>query len=318
VIQTKNIFSTLLFFSILCVGLNSNVEPQKLNFRTMTLSSKKKADLKLILRWYKNKNKSNWTMNFIKTREKYFIRILSAYPKKNSTKAILLFSGGDGTASFDIQDIESPKKKYKYKKSVRPKNNSLSRSAHLFAKEGFIAINVDVPIPITEDILIGNDAFGVGTDYRTSKKHLKDIQNIIKFYKKNGIKEFFLAGTSRGSYSVAYLATLITDPSVKGFISTASMDDIDIIDLSKIQKPFLFVHHEDDECHVTTYGSATYNYQTLSSSSKHFLTVSGGDSPEGRSCGALSEHGFIGINKKVVKNITSWMKGNKIPNRISD
>ena len=153
-IQTKNIFSTLLFFSILCVGLNSNVEPQKLNFRTMTLSSKKKAALKLILRWYKNKNKSNWTMNFIKTREKYFIRILSAYPKKNSTKAILLFSGGDGTASFDIQDIESPKKKYKYKKSVRPKNNSLSRSAHLFAKEGFIAINVDVPIPITEDILI--------------------------------------------------------------------------------------------------------------------------------------------------------------------
>ena len=28
--------------------------------------------------------------------------------------------------------------------------------------------------------------------------------------------------------------------------------------------------------------------------------------------------GFIGINKKVVKNITLWMKGEKIPNRISD
>ncbi len=317
-LNTKSILFTFLFISIFLVALNSPAEPQELNFNTMTLSPNKKADLKLILRWYKNKNSSNWTMNFIKTRKKYFIRILSAYPKKTSTKAVLLFSGGDGTASFDIQDLESSKNKFKYKKSVRPKNNSLSRSAHLFANEGFIASNVDVPIPFSEDPLIGNDAYGIGTDYRTSKKHLIDVQNIIKFHKKNGVKEFYLAGTSRGSYSVTYLATQITDPSIKGFISTASMDDIDIIDLAKIKKPFLFVHHEDDECHVTTHGSATSNYETVPSYSKHFLTVVGGDSPTGRSCGALAEHGFIGINKKVVKYITSWMKGKKIPNRIGD
>ncbi|MED5578570.1 MAG: hypothetical protein VX794_00895 [Nitrospinota bacterium] len=257
-------------------------------------------------------------MNFIKTRNAFFVRILSAYPSEKSKKVILLFSGGDGTSSFEIQDLESSSKNYKYNKSVRPRNNSLSRSAHLFANEGFIASNVDVPIPLTENTLIGNDSFGIGTDFRTSKNHLIDVQNIIKFHKKNGAKEFFLAGTSRGSYSIAHLATQINDPSIKGFIFTSSMDDIDIMDLSKIKKPILFVHHEDDECHVTTYGSATSNYETISSHSKHFLTVSGGDSPMGRSCGALAEHGFIGINKEVVKNIASWMKGNKIPNRISD
>ncbi len=316
--HTRKILITFLFILIPWFGLNPNLESQEINFKKMTLSPNKKADLKLILRWYRNKNRSNWTMNFIKTRKNFFIRILSAYPKKKTTKVVLLFSGGDGTASFDIQDLESSNHIYRYKKSVRPKNNSLSRSAHLFANEGFIASNVDVPIPISEDPFTGNDAYGVGTDYRTSKKHLIDVQNIINFHKKNGVKEFFLAGTSRGSYSVTYLATQITDPSVKGFISTASMDDIDIIDLSKIKKPFLFVHHEDDECHVTTHGSATSNYETIPSSSKHFLTVGGGDSPLGRSCGALAEHGFIGINKKVVKNITLWMKGEKIPNRISD
>ena len=315
---TKKILLATLFFYISCISLQAIADTPSIMSRTMTLSPNKKADLKLILRWYKKKNKSNWTINFVKTREKYFLRILSAYPSKKSTKAVLLFSGGDGTASFDIQNLESPNEKFKYKKSVRPKNNSLSRSAHLFANEGFIASNIDVPIPISENTLIGNDAYGIGTDFRTSKKHLIDVQNIIKYHKKNGVNEFFLAGTSRGSYSIAYLATQIKDPSVKGFISTSSMDDIDIIDLTKIKKPILFVHHEDDECHVTTHGSATSNFETVSSPSKHFLTVSGGDSPEGRSCGALAEHGFIGINRKVVENIASWMQGNQIPNRISD
>ena len=131
-------------------------------------------------------------------------------------------------------------------------------------------------------------------DFRASKEHHADIKAAVDFLVSEGACEVFLIGTSRGTVSVAYLASVMTHPKVKGYVLTASVETI-VFDTERIEHPVLMAHHADDECRVTTLTGARAAYNTITKSPrKAFITVSGGDAPRSRACGPLSAHGIFG------------------------
>ena len=104
----------------------------------------------------------------------------------------------------------------------------------------------------------------------------------------------------------------MTHPSVKGYVLTASLEDV-VFHTEKIKRPVLMAHHADDECRVTTLTGARAAYRTLAKSPrKAFITVSGGDTPQvNNPCRALTAHGFIGAERETVAAIVDWMNGER-------
>ena len=79
--------------------------------------------------------------------------------------------------------------------------------------------------------------------------------------------------------------------------------------LDRIRVPALVVAHEDDECRVTPPGGAEWIAESLvNASTVEVKMFSGGDSPRSRACGALSAHGFLGIEQDVVAAIAAFIK----------
>ncbi len=87
--------------------------------------------------------------------------------------------------------------------------------------------------------------------------------------------------------------------------------------METIPYPTLFVHHRDDGCHATPYSTARHHYELITSiPRKDFVTVTGGDPPISRPCRALSKHGFLEKERKVVQAMTNWASGITIPLKI--
>ena len=238
-----------------------------------------------------------WEDVYIPTREGVRQRLLIAKAANAGCKAVLLFPGGKG-------------KRVARKRRGRLKTtgNFLVRSAPLFARAGFLTVAVPAPSDRSD---------GMDTDFRTSKEHHADMRAAVDFLVREGACEVFLIGTSRGTFSAAYLATVMKHPNVKGYVLTASMGDV-VFYTDKIERPLLMVHHSDDECHVTTYTDAQAAYRAISKSPrKGFIAVSGGDTPRGRACGPWSAHGFLGVERETVAAIADWMNGKTPPKHVS-
>ena len=93
---------------------------------------------------------------------------------------------------------------------IRFSGNFLVRSSALFADAGFITAIVDSPSDRPEGPLGGRDG-GMTDDFRQSSMHLTDIRAVVDFLVDEGAREIYLIGTSRGTLSVAYLATVIDE-----------------------------------------------------------------------------------------------------------
>ena len=114
--------------------------------------------------------------------------------------------------------------------------------------------------------------------------HLTDIRAVVDFLVDEGAREVFLIGTSRGTLSVAYLATVVTHANVEGYVLTASLAESPPAIRSyapRITDPVLMVHHTGDVCRVTRYDDALAIYETIPASTrKEFITVSGRESAD--------------------------------------
>ncbi len=224
-------------------------------------------------------------------------RLVIARAANAGDKAVILFKGGSGTP---ITRKEG--------KRLRLNTNFLVRSSALFAEAGFVTAIADAP---------SDRSSGLDDAFRTSPAHRVDIRASVDFLVSEGAREVFLIGTSRGTMSVAYLASVMTHPNVKGYVLTASMEDV-VFYTEDIESPVLMAHHEDDECRVTTYPDAVASYRTITKSPrKGFVTVSGGDTPLSHPCQAMSAHGFIGAERETVAAIAAWMNGETPPARVS-
>jgi hypothetical protein len=248
----------------------------------------------------------------IGTRPSVSIKILLHTPDKQARGTLLFFPGSQGKGHFSQINGQ-----------IKTGSNFLVRTSPMFVEKGFAVAIIDVP---------SDNTGGMSDGFRRSEEHAKDIVLVMDFLKAKKSGPIYLAGTSRGTISAAYLATVIKDPLLGGLVLTATMGDRKYaggVQLEKITIPVLFVHHLNDGCEVSRSGDAYDMKRRISSSPKvDFVEVDGGSSSEdayktGRKfsrsgpdpCSPGSHHGFVGVEDKVVTIITNWLSGKPVTAR---
>ena len=240
-------------------------------------------------------------IEIVPTRPDVTVRLQVLKGNSKPSTALLLFPGGNGAKHFGERDGRFWTSK-----------NFLMRTARDLAAAGYIVAAMDAP---------SDQGQGMSDSFRTSPMHAKDIRKVIGYLKeKHRITSVYLVGTSRGTISAAYAAATLDEPLLGGVILTATFPPADLAstDLTEIDDPVLIVHHIYDECRLTPYQGAIDLKNRLTESPRVDLVgVTGGIPPASGPCEALSNHGFYGVEKPVVRVITDWLADKPVPERIS-
>ena len=219
---------------------------------------------------------------------------------KNSTEptaSVILFAGGGGYLKMDQEN---------WKK----KGNFLVRSRKLFMKNNLAVAVIDAPSDYrTKD--------GMPAYFRTSSKHVEDVEAVIKFMKKRFKKPVWLVGTSRGTLSAAYVAikskgyvdgvvltSSITKPNKKG-----TLRPISELSLYSLTVPILIAHHKYDSCYASLSYDIKSVFNQLNTSIKELKLFEGGVKGNDP-CKGRSYHGFYKIEKEVVDYISKFIENN--------
>jgi pimeloyl-ACP methyl ester carboxylesterase len=211
-------------------------------------------------------------------------------PNPNATKTVLLLSGGEGGMGFKDGEPRS--------------GNFLIRSRDYFYQNDF---NV---------VLLGNPSDKPRLDHawRVSAQHAQDVSAVMESVRAKSNLPIWLIGTSNGTISATALGIALQDK-VQGLVLTASVvtwkipQAVPRQDVPKIKVPVLFYHHRDDACVGTlAYEVAGAADRFVNVKPKKVWIVTGGQNANGDPCQAFHWHGFVGMEKQAVDEISSWIK----------
>ncbi|MGJ7510954.1 alpha/beta hydrolase [Variovorax sp. GT1P44] len=184
--------------------------------------------------------------------------------------------------------------------------NFLVRTRQLFADQGLMVVVVDAPSDRQ------NPPFLAG--FRQKPEHAADIKAVIAWAREQSRAPVWLVGTSRGTQSVAYVATELSGPEGPDGIvlsSTILTDNnsrpVPAMPLERIRIPVLVVHHAKDGCAYCGFANVPALMAKLANASrKELLAFEGGES-KGDPCEAMAYHGFNGIERDVVAQVSAWI-----------
>lgn len=209
--------------------------------------------------------------------------------------AVVLFAGGHGGLQMAVDG-----------RMKWGNGNFLVRSREKLADQGLLVAVVDAPSDRQfEPFLSG---------FRQTKEHTADVKAVVAWLRENAKLPVWLMGTSRGTQSVAYVATeLVGNDSPDGIVLTASIltdrrgRPVSAMPLSRIRVPVLVVHHEQDGCSACLFADMPLLMNQLKSNPHHELIRFTGGKSSGDPCEAFAYHGFNGIETEVVRQIARWI-----------
>ncbi len=145
--------------------------------------------------------------------------------------------------------------------------------------------------------------------YQMTEQRFKDIRPLMDLAKGNfpSIKQVWILSTSRGYFTSAAISKYSSDY-FAGVIHTAGVADMVIKHpdaITKTATPQFFVHHADDPCKITQYSTAKNIAEKVEAP---MITVFGGSGYYGGACQAHTQHGFKGMEEKVMANISKVIK----------
>jgi pimeloyl-ACP methyl ester carboxylesterase len=222
--------------------------------------------------------------------------VLLIHPQGAPVASVVLFVGGPGKAG-----LKTPWR------PGRRGGNFLFRSADRFVADGLLAAVVDVP----------SDRKSGLWDWRTGDEHAADIAAVIAALRAQAKAPVWLVGTSMGTLSAANAAARLKTGGPDGIVLTSSVTErtrrseetVRTVRLEDIAVPVLIVHHAHDGCRASPYAGAETLMDRLRASPKHqFMSFDGGDPPRSDPCEAFAQHGYLGIESKVVDAIAAWIK----------
>jgi len=186
----------------------------------------------------------------------------------------------------------------------------LIKSKKYFLEQDFIVASIDVPSD-------RRSKDGMYYNFRNTQEHLEDIKKVLKYIRNNYHKPIWLIGTSRGTESVAFLASK-EKSLIKGIVLSSSISQkndkgksLQELNLKEIEVPTLIISHEKDACHVTPAKGSYEIYSMLNDNiKKEYKLFKDGEDKGKNPCKAESYHGFLGIEKDVVSYISNWIKSN--------
>ncbi|SCX59586.1 alpha/beta hydrolase [Variovorax sp. EL159] len=184
--------------------------------------------------------------------------------------------------------------------------NFLVRTRQLFADQGLMVAVVDAPSDRQSPPYLSG--------FRQTPAHAADLKAVIAWMREQSRIPVWLVGTSRGTQSVAYVATELTGPEgPDGIVLTSTIlvdtagRPVPAMPLAKIRVPVLVVHHEQDGCRLCPFASVPVLMEKLDNApKKELLSIKGGES-RGDACEAMAYHGFNGLDREVVPQIAAWI-----------
>jgi len=240
-------------------------------------------------------------MRSISTRPGVSLEFLFMAPDRmQSRDALILFPGGNGAVPFRITSGGTA---YGW--------SFLVRSSDAFVQRGLAIATINPP---------SDHPTGMSAGFRESPEHAEDIAKLAAYLKSQGYERIFLVGNSRGTLSVASLATQLKDAHIRGVVLTSSLEYDGFmrwLPLERLLQPVLMIHNSEDACRVSSFPEAEKTRASLRNhTTVDFVEISGGAASRSEPCNDLSAHGFFGMEDKVVQVIADWVSGRKVPNRI--
>jgi pimeloyl-ACP methyl ester carboxylesterase len=214
-------------------------------------------------------------------------------PETPPLASLILFTGGDGKLG-------------QYGPVDHSHGNFLVRSRDRFVARGFVVAVIDVP---------SDESGGMSANFRNSIAHRGDIATVIAYLRHAFSVPVWLVGTSMGTISAANGATLDAG-GADGVVLTSSVMRSNkkvtstVFDSGPnlVRIPTLIVHNRDDGCVVCPFGQASELLSRFTAAPrKQLIAFEGGAPPISDPCEALSRHGYIGIEDKVVAAIADWI-----------
>ncbi len=223
-------------------------------------------------------------------------RILVLEPERPRA-AIVLFAGGHG--GLQIAPDGS---------LTWGKGNFLVRSRQLFASHELLVAVMDAPSDRQQPPHLSG--------FRQTREHVTDIKAVIAWLRQQADVPVWLIGTSRGTQSVAFVATQLArgDGGPDGIVLTSTIltdkpdsRPVPAMALRQITIPTLVVHHKQDGCDLCRYADLPKLMDGLTRTSRKELLAFDGGTSRGDPCEALAYHGFNGLEQDVVARIAAWI-----------
>ncbi len=230
-------------------------------------------------------------------------RAILLKPSTPSDTALLFYRGWSGIANIKTQND--------WKRNL----NYLKNYTELFSQAGIALVVMDCPTD-ENSVAPQGGPLGCDDDYRSSMKHADDVRKIMALLKNQyGINNFYVMGHSYGSISSKWLAKNLGNE-IQGSIHSASMTlaskynrsygfSVESFDMSVLKAPVLNIHHGDDGCDKTPYGTV------VSYSRNNLITVKGGEGT-GNICGGTHLHSMSGREEVATKAIIHWIKTREV------
>jgi pimeloyl-ACP methyl ester carboxylesterase len=184
--------------------------------------------------------------------------------------------------------------------------NFLVRTRQQFADQGLTVVVLDAPSDKQSPPFLQGQ--------RQRPEHVADVKAVIAWLRQTSPIPVWLVGTSRGTQSVAFVATELNGPDgPDGIVLTSTIvkDDkgrpVPAMPLGKIGVPVLVVHHEQDGCAVCSFADIPALMSKLANTPRSQLIAVKGGENKGDPCEAFSYHGFNGLEREVVQLMAAWI-----------
>jgi hypothetical protein len=217
-------------------------------------------------------------------------------PKNKPTASLILFAGAHGRSALSPQGMGWGE------------SNFLVRNRKRFAQHGFLVPVIDAPSDRSQGLW----------NFRTSREHAEDVQQVIAELKEVADAPVWLMDSSMGTVSAANTAAGLREASPNGLVlaSTVTKESRQVsetvynVRLKDIRVLTLMVHHKQDDCVLTPYELAIALMRSLTQApKKELIPFTAGDLTVSDPCEPMSHHGFLGLDTEVVNAIASWIKG---------
>ena len=187
------------------------------------------------------------------------------------------------------------------------RDNFLVRTRRQFVEQGLSVAVVDAPSDRQRAPYLAG--------FRQTAQHAEDVRLLIAWLRANLKLPVWLIGTSRGTQSVAAVATQLAPAEAPdGIVLTSTIltdrasRPVTAMPLEELRIPVLVVHHEQDGCSLCSFGEIPGLMQKLSAAPRKDLQAWRGGINRGDPCEAMAYHGFNGIEKEVTAGIAAWIK----------
>lgn len=222
------------------------------------------------------------------------VRLLIEGPD-NPKAVVAIFAGGKG-----VLEIQSSGR------LTKMSGNFAVRTRYTLHRLGLATAVVDAPADMLDDL----------RRHRGSAEYTQSIQAAIRYLKNHLKVPVWLHGTSRGTSSVAGVASNIKSAAdlPDGIVLSSSVfrgrnKGFTVFDfyLEKITGPVLIMHHKEDSCAVTPPDDVGKLAKELKAAAVIKTLIFEGGEPRGRVCNARHYHGFNGIEDKVIADMAAFV-----------